>query len=322
MPRVRQPTGVSDRTLGRLLRWATLALAVSAAAFAAVYLTGQHVDAGPTLAERQVQAAEAKVRSSPQDIGARLALAQAYRLDGRWGEALTQYDEVLRVEPANRGALLGRGATLLSTGDRQGAAQAFQKITTDSQTGEFAGADPQLQEAHYYLGSLAIDQGDAARAVVELQKALAIEKTDADAWFLLGRAHQRQGQLATAVKDFRQALLFVPTGWAEPYRQLAASYTTLGQPALAEYAAAMVDFCEERPDQATQRLRALTAGPAGTEALLGLGMVAESSSQRAEAVRWYQQVLTVDAKNVTAMAALARLGVTPSSAPTPSAKSG
>ena len=50
-----------------------------------------------------------------------------------------------------------------------------------------------------------------------------------------------------------------------------------------------------------RRLTALTSGSAAIDAMLGLGMVAEASSNRDEAVSWYRKVLAADAKNTTAI---------------------
>ncbi len=44
------------------------------------------------------------------------------------------------------------------------------------------------------------------------------------------------------------------------------------------------------------------------EATLGLGMIAETTADRAVAVRWYRKVLAADPGNFNALAGLSRLG--------------
>jgi tetratricopeptide (TPR) repeat protein len=302
------------------VRLEVLILVVVVALFGGFYVFDQRVDAGPSLVQRQVDAAEQQVRAAPNNIQARLALAQAYQQDGRFDDALRQYDEILKADGGHRAALLGRGGVLLAKGELAGAATAYRKITGVASTGEFAGADPQLAEAHYFLGSIALKQDKPTVAITELEAALKIEQTDSDTWYLLGVAQLRNGAAKDAVRSLRQALLFVPTGWCEPYSQLSAAHTKLGQRPQAEYAAAMVDFCQERPDEAARTLETLVTGPVAVDAMLGLGMIAESASDRTRAVGWYEKALAADASNIAAMSALARLGVGPTpTAPTPTA---
>jgi tetratricopeptide (TPR) repeat protein len=307
---------LSDHALSRLLRVVVLTLVVGIPLFGVLYVLDQRVGSGPSLAQRQVQSAERQVRALPDNIGLRIQLAQAYRQANRLDDALKQYDEVLKVDGNNRGALMGRGEILRTKGDLKGAAGAYKKVAANA-TGEFAGVDPQLEEAHYYLAAIAVTEGSLKDAVTELEAALKIDSTDADAWYLLGTVRLKDGAPDQAVSAFRKALLFVPTGWCEPYAQLETAYRKLSNAAEAEYAGAMVAFCQQNPAEAARQLMALTSGPAAVDALLGLGMVAESTASRDDAVKWYQMVLTVDAKNSSAMSALARLGAGPSGSAKP-----
>lgn len=309
---------MSDRALGRLVRGVVLVLVLGVPLFGLRYYLDQRVSSGPGLADRQVATAEQRVRTAPDNITYRLALAEAYRADKRLSDALKQYDEVLRVQPTHRAALMGRGAVLLARGDLPGATAAYRKVVATNGTGEFAGADPQLEEAHYRLAEIALERDALSLAATELGAALRIDDTDADAWYLLGTVRVRDGAPQDAVAAFRRALLFVPTGWCEPYQKLVSAYQALGRAAEAEYAGAMVDFCQDRPDVATRRLTALVRGPAAVDALLGLGMVAESTGARDDAVAWYRKVLAREPRNAAAVTALSRLGVTASPAPKPS----
>lgn len=310
---------LSDRALTRLLRTIVVVLAVAVPLFGVLYVMDQRGGASQPLPQRQVQAAELQVRASPDNIGLRIQLAQAYRQAKRLDDALRQYDEVLKVDGNYRAALMGRGEVLLAKGDLSGAAAAYRKVTATSTGGEFAGADPQLEEAHYYLAVIASRQGALADAVKESEAALKIDSTDADAWYLLGTVQLSSGAADKAVPALRTALAFVPTGWCDPYTQLASAYGRLGQSAQAQYAGAMLAFCQKKSAEARTRLTALTSGPAAVDAMLGLGMLAESTSDRDGAVGWYKRALALDAHNSTATSGLARLGATQPTGPaTPS----
>jgi len=163
----RRSTSVPDRTSSRLPRLLTLVLVVGMLAFGVFYYQDQHVDAGPSMVGRQIAGAEAAVKKTPNNIQARLQLAAAYLQDKRPDDALNQYDEILKADAGNRTALMGRGQILIGKGDLTAAAVSYHKVTDVAAKGEFAGADTVAQEAHYYLGSIAVKQGATRVAITE-----------------------------------------------------------------------------------------------------------------------------------------------------------
>jgi tetratricopeptide (TPR) repeat protein len=301
----------SDRALRIALRICVAALVLGLAAFGTVYYLGQRADAGPSSSRRQIVAAEQAVRATPNNVGARLALAQAYETARRFDEAITQYDEILRAMPDHRAAMLGRANALFAKGDLDAADTGYRRLTDTQAGGEFAGADPQLQEARYFLAVIAERRGRTDEAIRQAQAALKIEPTDSDAWYVLGGAQLKAGRAAQAVTSLKQALVFVPTGWCEPYGLLAQAYRSLAEPPQADYATAMVDLCQKRYESARTRLLTLTTGPVAADALIGLGMVAESTGRQSEAVDWYRKALSVQPTSTAAISALSRLGIGP-----------
>jgi superkiller protein 3 len=317
---LRRIASVSDRTLRRLTRAGVLILVTGVPLFAAVYYMDQHVDAGPSLADRRVEAAEQLVRKQPDNVTYRLGLAQAYVMSGRRDDALVQYDEVLKGEPGHRVALLGRGDLLRERGDLAGAAEMYTKLIGPAAKGEFAGADTTLAAAYYGLAAVQLAQRRPKQAVSTLEQVLQIDPTDADAWYLMGSASLRAGAPARAVEAFRKAVLFVPTGWCEPYGAMASAYKALKRAPSAQYARAMADFCGGRVTEARERLAGLTSGPAALDAMLGLGMVAEAQTDRAAAAGWYRKALKLDPKSFVALSGLTRLGQpAPAGSPKPPA---
>jgi tetratricopeptide (TPR) repeat protein len=318
MKQDRRSPSVSDKTFSWLMRLGVMVLVLGVGTFGFMYYQDQHVDAGPTMIDRQTQTAEAAVKKAPNNIGARLELAGAYQAGKRMDDALAQYNVILKADKQNRTALLGSGRVLIAKGDLKAAAVAYHKITDVSAKGEFAAADPQLQEAHYFLGSIAGTQGKTKLAITELSAALKIDGTDSDALYLLGAAQLKQGLTLPAVASLKQALLFVPTGWCEPYSQLAVAYGKLGSASQATYAEAMANFCHKKSAEAKTQLKTLIKlkPPVGVDALLGLALIAETESKNPEAVSWYKQVLTIDPKNAAAISSLSRLNAGPTGSTT------
>jgi tetratricopeptide (TPR) repeat protein len=310
----RRITSVSDRTLSRLMRVGVLVLVIGVAAFGTIYYQDQHVNAGPSLVNRQITTDEAAVRTAPNNVAARLSLAADYQSAKRSDDALAQYDVILKADKGNRAALLGSGLILIAKGELSAATTAYKAITGVATTGEFSGADPQLEEAYYYLGSIAVTQGKNTEAITELHAALRITPTDSDSLYLLGVANLRNGATKLAVTELGQALQFVPMGWCQPFSELTQAYKKLGETPKAAYASAMADSCTS-PAKATAQLKTLTKGPEAVESMLALAMLAQTDSSNgqtgpanAQAISWYQKVLTIDHTNAVAIANLKALG--------------
>ncbi len=184
----------------------------------------------------------------------------------------------------------------------------FQKLVDTGKGAEFAKTDPQLEQAYYELGVIALKQDRTQDAVDVLQKALAIDGGDADALYTFGKALVKGGDPAKGVAALRRAVQFVPSGWCEPYAALVDGYTALGQADGQGYATGMVAFCEGRYAEADAALRPLTGGPMATDALLGLALVAAMRGDASGATAFYKQVLDHDPKNASALIGLSQLG--------------
>ena len=307
----RRSTSVSEEKSSPLMRLGVLVLVIGVAAFGVIYYQDQHVSAGPSMIDRQTTAAEAAVTKTPNNINARLTLAADYQLNKRSSDALNQYNIILKAAKGNRFALLGQGSVLIAQGNLTAAAASYKQITAGNAKGEFAGADPQLQEAYYYLGSIAVKQGKAKEAIFELQAAIGIDSQDSDALYLMGLAQLKAGAPQLAIDAFNKALLFVPSGWCEPYGQLALAYTKQHNAPQATYNAGMLDFCHNKTADAKRQLMTLINGPQAVKAMLELALIAQTDSRNAEAITWYQKVLTVDRTNLAAIANLKQLGTGP-----------
>jgi len=311
--------GLSDRQINRLIFGAIVILAIGIPLVGVIYFLARNTDPGPSMAQRAVSAAEAAVRAEPNNVSARMALATSYVADQRGADAVTQYTAVLTVVPDHHGALLGRGNAYVLLKDDASATKDFQRLVDIAKGGESAMADPQLEEAYFRLGDIALRAGQDDQAVQMLSSALAINRTDADAMNLLGAALVKTGKAADAVTLLKAAVAFVPSGWCDPYQNLASAYTALGNRNGVAYANGMVAFCTQQPDVAVAALTPLTTGDFAVDATLGLAMIAESQGDVATATADYMKVLAADPQNFAAIAGMQRLGTAQSAAPRASA---
>lgn len=312
----RPAVGSSDRWLTLFLRIGVAVLVIGLVGVGFLYYRDQYVPAAPSMVQQQISLAEAGVRKNPNSVQARLQLGLVYQQAKRYDDAVAQFDEVLEVAPDIKEALVGKGVALMEKGDLATATEPLTAVIEANRDGEFASSDSNIGAAYYYLGVIALKQGKPDVAIEQLGHSLNIAPTDSDAMYQIGLAQLAQGKPADAVATFKNALRFVPTGWCEPYEQLQSAYTSLKKPELASYAAAMAGFCGNRVDEAKSQLTALTTGPAAPDAMLGLGLIAETENDTAGAIAWYEKALAKDPKSVSAMSSLSALGVTPGAKPT------
>lgn len=327
MMRVARPTTITDRTLNRAIKIVGLLLVVGVVAFALFYVNDRKLGGAPSLADQAVTAAEAEVEKTPNDVDARVHLAAAYVSDNRVADGIAQFGEALKLSPDYRAALLGRGIAYIKNNQLDLAQADLQKFVDKNGTGEFAAQDPQLEQAYYELGAVQLQKGDAKTAADTLQKALKINGTDADALYSLGVAFDQLNRQSEALQVLKLAVAFVPTGWCQPYQELATAYTGLKQTDGTAWANGMVALCNKQYDAAVAALTPLVNGSMKVDALMGLGYTAADRGDNAAAAGFFNQVLSVDPQNQSAIIALNGLtdihagaaGASPSAAPAVSA---
>lgn len=306
----------SDRTLNRLIAGMGLVLVLGAVAFGAFYYLDRSVPAGPSLVQRSVSKYEDAVRQNPNLVSARLALAGFYAEDKRWNDAIAQYSEALKLDRANVFALLGRGDAYRQLNQLDAAAKDYQAVIEANKGTEMAKVNPQLETAYYQLGTIQLQQGKAPAAVTSLIAAVSIDRADADALNALGTAYLKVGKPDQAVIVLHDAVSFIPSGWCEPYQQMVQGFRDLKQSDGIAYASGMLAFCQGDLAGAAKSLTPLTGGQFATDALVGLGMVAEQRGDWAAAKDSYTKALAKDGQDFNAGQGLQRvLAVLNGSAP-------
>ena len=311
-----------DRQLNAWTKRLALILLVGTVAFVALYTLDRWFAAPPPIIDQRVSALEQAVRDKPNDIASRGQLADTYVSKGRFTDAVTQYDAILATGNSVELAHFGRAAAYLGLGRLDDATKDYQAVVDIAKGGEMANVDRTLEAAYYGLGSIAMKQGRPTDAITQLEKALAITRSDADALYLIGTALVATGQTDKAVAVLRAAALFVPTGWSEPYKALADAYAASGQADMAAWAKAMADLSSGRADLAEPALKALLSGEAALDANIGLGLLYETRGDTAAAATWYGQALALQPENSAARLGLGRVGPAPSALPTPGASGG
>lgn len=307
MSRVTSLAAIPDAQLNRWIRRLALLLLVGIIAFVAYYAVDRFRAPTASIVNREMAAMEEAVRTDPTDIASRGRLADLYLAANRYDDAIAQYSEIIKTGKQDVAGYASRGLAYQEKGDLDAAAADFTKVVALTGDTEMANVDPTLQTAFYWLGAIALQQDRADEAVDYLLKALAIKRSDADSMNLLGAAYVKAGTPEKAMEPLRQAILFVPTGWADPYQALAEAYAATGDTAEAEWASAMAAGQTGDVAGAVSRLEAIADGDAAIDARVGLGLLAETTNDTATAAGWYQKALELDPENKAAQLGLGRV---------------
>lgn len=308
MSRVTSLTSMSDKQLTRLIRLVVLLLVVGVVAFTAFYVVDRyHPIPKPSAIDTQIAADEAAVKANPADIAARGTLADLYVKAKRYQDAITQYQAIISAGQSLELAQMGLGRAYQGLSQLDDAAKAWQAVVDIAAPGEMAASDPNLATAYYELGLIATQQNRASDAVASLKKALAINNTDSDTLYALGLAQTAAGQLDDAIASLKAAAQFVPVGWADPYTALSTAYAKKGDAPMSTWASGMSQLATGDNAGAVAALTPLVSGPAAEDAMVGLGLAAESRGDTATAADWYQKALAKNPANPAATLGLARV---------------
>ena len=92
---------------------------------------------------------------------------------------------------------------------------------------EAAKLDPNLTEAFYQLGALALDEENVEEAEQNLRKSLELDPEHAAALYALGKIHDQRGELKQADRNYRQAVTLDPLS-PQGFLALARLYQRVG----------------------------------------------------------------------------------------------
>jgi len=166
-------------------------------------------------------------------------LADAIALQGRFDEAISHYQQALRINPSYADAHNNLGFTLAQQGKGEEAMEHYRqalRINPDhkrahnnlglalAETGKFEEAashfaavvrlEPQDADALYNLANALAGQEKFAEAEPYFQAVVRLKPDDAEAREKLGRALARQGKAAEAAAQFAEVLRLRPDGTA------------------------------------------------------------------------------------------------------------
>ncbi|MDX2149666.1 MAG: tetratricopeptide repeat protein [Bryobacteraceae bacterium] len=164
--------------------------------------------------------------------------ANALMQQGRFAEAVTNYEELVRALPANPGLRLNLGMALQMAGRIPESVPHFEAVIK---------AQPASVPALLSLGMARVQMGQAAQAIAPLQKVVAAEPSNVNARGLLAQALLEAGRPAEAATQYRRLTALTPkdtrawSGLGRAYEVLAAKAFSELKPESAEWAVLAAD---------------------------------------------------------------------------------
>lgn len=201
------PEAASHRRAGELVpRW--LAALVLVLLLAVVLVAGFVVRGLLTRGDRvtspqdiQIRTWSQRVAANPGDLRAHLGLGYAYQSDGRYDKALEQYELVLKSDPKDTAALYNRASIYFKLGVDERAEKSMWAVLD---------VDPTHALAAKALGEHYSRKGQYKSLIVAVKPAADAHPELSDLQYLLGLAHEKQGDLAAASSYYQLAVKYSP----------------------------------------------------------------------------------------------------------------
>ena len=125
----------------------------------------------------------------------------AYNVKAELDNAIADYGEALRLDPAFAAAFVNRGILYRSKGDTARSISDFDEAIR---------LDPKLAPAYLNRGLAQGAAGNLDRSIADFDVAIAIEPKFARAFFNRGLAYRAKGNLDRAIADYSAAILLEP----------------------------------------------------------------------------------------------------------------
>lgn len=293
--------------LQRIVLWLTLALVLAVVSFGGYYYADRYHRSQMPVAQQTLAQAEQAVRADPQNVDKRLALAEAFMLNGRWSDAIAQALEVQKAKPDDLRVVFVLGISYANSDQCQQAIEPLTQYAEKLKDADMLGLNKQYQAALYYLGDCYLRLGQPDKAIQPLVADVNLSLTDADAIYKLGLAYAGVQNYKDALASFHRAAVFVPD-FTEAYQAMALAYDAINEPVKARYARAMVAYSQKDYGTAYVSLTEVVKEiPQFAPAFTGLGLTCEAQNNLQCALDAYKAASQLEPTDFTANQGILRV---------------
>lgn len=178
--------------------------------FGYTVITTNARDKANTPAMRAAKNLEQAVRKDPNNVAARLRLADALSAAGDYEGAAEQYQAALQIRKDDPQALAGLALLSMNQQEWRTAEGYWRKIVDLLKNEQYAAVDQRLEKAYFYLGSTLMEVKDYEEAATYLREALRIRRDASDTYYLLAIAYKNMDNPTKYEENLRYALQFDP----------------------------------------------------------------------------------------------------------------
>lgn len=197
----RQPAAAAELVPG-WLALLVLILLLAVSALGGYLIRGAIIDSKATTPEEYaVQDLEDELTADPDNTESQLALGYAYQQEGRYEDALEQYDAVLQKEPQNSGALYNKGVVLMALDKPKDAEAIYWELLKVA---------PDHVLAAKALGDYYVGKKQYKSALVALEPVIELQPAYADLQYLAGYSCEMLDLRPQAIEYYRAALTYDP----------------------------------------------------------------------------------------------------------------
>ena len=278
--------------------------------------------------QEAIKELKAALTFDPKSAAAHLMLGYVYRLLGSYrmiGEAKGEFRQALSIDPGNTSARFHLARVYLDLGRARKAKETLEeRLKTTENTPELlsllgeanrqlgdprvsirqnesaAMMDPDLAQAHYYLGLAHLDRGETEEALSRLDRAISLKGANSDMVLKAGSVYLQEGDLPKATALLRKAVEVSPAV-PEGRLELARALRLTGQP---DSALAELDLALSHAGGFSASRKYLEFE---SEVYLEKGRALDAKNSPKDAIRSYLRVLEIDSDHREAHHRLARL---------------
>jgi tetratricopeptide (TPR) repeat protein len=293
-PRALAEVFADDVRLARLGRRLLILTVLLLVAFAGYYAYDRYFVTAETPIDRTVRQLEDKVRQSPNDVEMRMRVASGYAQQHRYDQAITQYQEVLKLRSDWLPAIFAMASTEAARGNSARAEELYRLVADRYKDNQYRYATKELQVVYYQLGKFALDAGRAEEAVSWTQEALQVDPTDGDALYLLGQSQEAAGDATAAEVAYVRAAAFDPN-FLQAYAGLERTASLAGDTNQAAYARGMQHYASGNFGEALSNFQQLVnEAPDFAAAYEGLGLAYAKGNNADQAIKAFSAALERD----------------------------